>query len=376
MGCYDALPFHALNKLRAIMHKNQIKHSLVTFIFFSWLSVQALAQSITPPPSGFTFQKIEANEVIRNPTPRGPSTLGPGIFKVRGVILQNSASFIHKNTFLDISKILLKWVNGTENTNRLCISHNKICTTLNLPEEVIFRVAYWVATSNSTVAFTLLPKFDPLFQSDRKTLIDSGYITPTVNYSYPKIFSDGSVALQHRSPSASSSVLVHPALDDEFILSALSYIDFSDGSQKAPRTEFILQRFKEADRVIKRINQNGDKNADVEPGNNIRLLDSSYTNTDVDASFIIQISQRVIKGEPLRYFWDRVAELIKPRFRDVWKFRSIPDLLDGTDPVIRKRHSDAMQLAQLTAALRAFQSDRPAELARFVNEGLELRRAD
>lgn len=335
------------------------------------LSISALADTLPVPQNGFTFQRLESRDVVRNPQPRGRAVLGKNLFGVRGVLLQSSAIFIDDGVQIPISDVELEWVKQGENTV-VCLRYQSSCTTISLDDEVIFRAAYWVATSQSTVAFTLLPQ-EELFDESRVDLFKAGYRAPTSGFSFVGIDFFGEPETVTATSSTLRDIVTHPALDHSGVLSALAYVDFVDSNQIAPSTDQALALFENSEDLVLALNSGEDANFVKTVYQSEDVLDGSFTNADVDSKFVVDLAKGQLSGQPLRYFWDRVSGLDTPHFRSIYRFHSSSEMSSDAEVILRDAHRDAMLFTQLVATLRAFQFEQPEELAHFVNQGLDAR---
>lgn len=340
-------------------------------LFSALLSIAALADTLPVPQNGFTFQRLEGGDIVRNPQPRGRAVLGRNLFGVRGVLLQSTAVFVDAGAQVSIADVDLEWLQQGDN-RVVCLRYQGNCTIIDLDQEVIFRAAYWVATSQSTVAFTLLPQ-RAIFSESRLDFAKSGYVAPTAGFSYVRVSSTGETEIRTASETTLSNVVTHPALDHSGVLSALAYIDFVDSWQSGPRSNLALVPHDGADELVSSLNSNGDPSFVNTTYQYEDVLDGSYTNADVDSEFIVEFSTGQVSGQPLRYFWDRVEGRESPYFRSIYRFNALSEVPPNAPRTLRERHREALLFSQLVATLRVYQFQEPEGLAEFVNQGLEAR---
>ena len=353
------------------MSVSSVSRTFFVLLLSVLLSIAVLADTLPVPQNGFTFQRLESRDVVRNPQPRGRAVLGRNLFGVRGVLLQSSAIFIDDGAQVPITDVDLEWVQQGDN-RVLCLRYQSNCTTIDLDEEVIFRAAYWVATSQSTVAFTLLPQKE-LFDESRVDLFKAGYTAPTSGFSFVRMNLSGETEIAMASGLVLRDTVTHPALDHTGVLSALAYTDFVDGSQTAPRTDLALVPFDGSEELVLALNSGEDSSFVKTVYESEDVLDESYTNADVDSKFVVDLSEGQFTGQPLRYFWDRVSGLDTPHFRSIYRFHSSSEIPPDAASFLSDAHREAMLFTQLVATLRTYQFEQPEELANFVNEGLDAR---
>ncbi len=336
------------------------------FAFFATVivgvSLTASSAIKTPAGSGFSFHQIE--EVVSDPHPTNLSVLDSNLFDFRGVVLQARASFKTGAEKVSLTELKLRWEMVGEHPPTLCVEYKDSCTTVDFPEEAVLRLAYWISTSQSTLAFTYLPKQAELFETAVDRLRSQDYELNAYKIRIPDFVFDGTLAKEELEP---GRFLVHGALNSPFLVGALGYLDFADGLRARPGTDLVVQDFTAAEQLIEQLNgRESAKALDI----HYEVLDRSYTNADVHSSFRLDLSANQLQGVPLRYYWTRKREHSYPLFHEIKQFRERATSGQGFAAEFGELHNQAIQLYRVAAILRAFQFGNPTELLHFTNSGL------
>lgn len=313
-------------------------------------TIPAFAQTDRPSPEGFTLQPLRS--VITAPRPIDDDLFTPIIFDMRGVVLQARASFRFGSQEVDVRDLKLRWADKADG---FCVEYRATCAPVPFPKEDLIRLAFWIAGTHSTLAFTYLPGGDTGPFSDSLGRIGKNFVVP--GYRAPILMSIPDLRDYLPGGALPDGTYVHPALNTQFLITTLAYIDY------AP-SRLMSKPFFGSQGIVRRLNNRSQAPA-VQL--DVPVLDETYTNADVHADFLLDLSTGALSGLPLRYHWTRMFGYSLPYMRDVEVYLNNIAILD---PGLATTHENAIRLYRTAAVLRAFQLGNPDALLEFYNSGL------
>lgn len=340
--------------LSAGFAKQAIVALAVTLVIVSAVRAQPL-----PPPGEWT--NIPPEGVIDSDKvgPIGLAAVAASADGAPGVLLQATAIFISRELEQNVADLDLKWYDAGDGSQQVAVCQGTNIHSFQFPEEDAIRLAYWVATSEWTIAFGLIPDGNRF----RASLLKSGYERAKGERRLP-VFTQ--LVISATREESGEDDLIHPRLNSPLLVRLLSYVDYADGNIAGyTKTDNVLVEKKEGDAFVKEMNAGKPEGA----GTPVTV---SYTNTDVHSKFDIRIDKATDSGLPLRYYWLRHSnDGGVNRFHRVMEFRDPQTLHEEFAKQFGEDHRLAVDLFRLTAVFRAFHQKNPEKLRVFINQGLD-----